>query len=239
MYLQFNNVSFSYHKVLALSRVSFEIEKGEIVGLIGANGAGKTTAILNIIRYLQPQKGKIYIDGVDISEIKNENFLVSYIADEPVFYDELTLLEHLRFIRALYPDNELVIEDLVGKLELQEHLHKVPSALSKGTRQKLSIALSLLRNYELLIADEPFNGLDPKQINIFKETLFDCKKEGKAVLLSTHLLDVVDGICDKYIMLNHGELVAKGTKSEIIKVNNLNSDSTLEQIYLALIERSE
>jgi len=239
MYLQFNNVSFSYHKVLALSRVSFEIEKGEIVGLIGANGAGKTTAILNIIRYLQPQKGKIYIDGVDISEIKNENFLVSYIADEPVFYDELTLLEHLRFIRALYPDNELVIEDLVGKLELQEHLHKVPSALSKGTRQKLSIALSLLRNYELLIADEPFNGLDPKQINIFKETLFDCKKEGKAVLLSTHLLDVVDGICDKYIMLNHGELVAKGTKSEIIKVNNLHSDSTLEQIYLALIERSE
>jgi len=239
MYLQFNNVSFSYHKVLALSRVSFEIEKGEIVGLIGANGAGKTTAILNIIRYLQPQKGKIYIDGVDISEIKNENFLVSYIADEPVFYDELTLLEHLRFIKALYPDNELVIEDLVGKLELHEHLHKVPSALSKGTRQKLSIALSLLRNYELLIADEPFNGLDPKQINIFKETLFDCKKEGKAVLLSTHLLDVVDGICDKYIMLNHGELVAKGTKSEIIKVNNLNSDSTLEQIYLALIERSE
>ena len=239
MYLQFNNVSFSYHKVLALSRVSFEIEKGEIVGLIGANGAGKTTAILNIIRYLQPQKGKIYIDGVDISEIKNENFLVSYIADEPVFYDELTLLEHLRFIRALYPDNELVIEDLVGKLELYEHLHKVPSALSKGTRQKLSIALSLLRNYELLIADEPFNGLDPKQINIFKETLFDCKKAGKAVLLSTHLLDLVDGICDKYIMLDHGELIAKGTKSEIIKVNNLNSDSTLEQIYLALIERSE
>jgi len=238
MYLQFNNVSFSYPKVLALSSVSFEIEKGEIVGLIGANGAGKTTAILNIIRYLQPQNGKIYIDGIDISEIKNENFLVSYIADEPIFYDELTLLEHLRFMKALYPDNELVIEDLIGKLELNEHLHKVPSALSKGTRQKLSIALSLLRNYELLIADEPFSGLDPKQINIFKETLFDCKKAGKAVLLSTHLLDMVDGICDKYIMLNHGELVAEGTKSEIIKVNNLNSGSTLEQIYLALIERS-
>lgn len=239
MYLQLNKVSFSYTEVLALDSVSFEICKGEIAGLIGANGAGKTTTILNIIKYLQPQSGKIYIDGVDISEIKNENFPVSYIADEPIFYDELTLLEHLRFIKTLYPNNRLDIEDLIDKLELQEHLQKVPSALSKGTKQKLSIALSLLRDYELLIADEPFNGLDPKQISIFKETLLTCKKAGKSILLSTHLLDMVDGICDKYIMLNQGKRIAYGTKTEIIKANDLNSDSTLEQVYLALIERVE
>lgn len=239
MYLQFDNVSFSYPEVLALDSVSFEIDKGEIAGLIGANGAGKTTAILNIIKYLRPLSGKICIDGVDIAKIKNESFPVSYIADDPVFYDELTLLEHLHFIKALYPDNRLATENLIDKLQLHEHLKKVPSALSKGTRQKLSIALSLLRDYELLIADEPFSGLDPKQISIFKETLLDCKRAGKAVLLSTHLLDMVDGLCDKYIMLNHGRLIAHGTKSEIIKTYRLNNGSTLEQVYLALIERDE
>lgn len=237
MYLQFDNVSFSYLETLALDRVSFGIEKGEIVGLIGANGAGKTTAILNIIKYLQPQKGEIRIDGINISDIKNENFAVSYIADNPVFYDELTLLEHLHFIKALYPRNKVSIEYLIEKLELREHLKKVPYLLSKGTKQKLMIALSLLRDFDLLIADEPFTGLDPKQISVFKQILRDCRNEGKAVLLSTHLLDIVDGLCDRYIMLNHGKLVASGSKSEIITTHSLDKDSTLEQIYLFLIER--
>lgn len=237
MYLEFDNVSFSYPETLALEGVSFGIEKGEIVGLIGANGAGKTTTILNIIRYLQPQSGVIRIEGMNIAEIKNENFSVSYIADTPIFYDELTLLEHLHFLKALYPGNGLRIEGLIEKLELREHLSKVPSVLSKGTKQKLMTALALLRNYELLIADEPFNGLDPKQISVFKQILRDCRNERKAVLLSTHLLDMVDGMCDRYIMLNHGRLVASGSKSEIIDTHSLDNDSTLEQVYLSLIEK--
>lgn len=237
MYLEFDNVSFSYSKTLALAGVSFGIEKGEIVGLIGANGAGKTTTILNIIRYLQPQNGKISIDGINVAEIKNENFAVSYIADSPVFYDELTLLEHLHFLKALYPGNGLSIEGLIEKLELREHLSKVPSALSKGTKQKLMIALALLRNYELLIADEPFTGLDPKQISVFKQILKDCKNEKKAILLSTHLLDMAEGICDRYIMLSQGRVIACGSKSQIINTRSLGNDSTLEQVYLSLIER--
>lgn len=237
MYLQFKNVSFSYPDVLALDNVSFEIDRGEIVGLIGSNGSGKTTSILNIIKFLQPQNGEISIENVNISDIKNEKFPVSYIADEPIFYDELSVLEHLHFLKALYPKNKINIEDLISELELHNHLQKVPSALSKGTRQKLSISLSLLRDYELLIADEPFNGLDPKQINVFKRTLLNCKEMGKAILLSTHLLDMVEGLCDKYIMINHGKLVAYGTKSEIIHANNLDNDISLEQAYLSIIER--
>ena len=230
---------FSNPYISAINDVSFEMNKGEIVGLIGANGSGKTTAILNIIKYLQPRSGKIYIKGIDILKLKNENFPVSYIPDDPIFYDELTMLEHFHFLKALYPDNELTIEYLIDKLELHPHLQKVPSALSKGTKQKLLIALSLLRDYEILIADEPFNGLDPKQISIFKDTLLNCKKLGKAVLLSTHLLDMVDGLCDKYILLKDGKRIAYGTKKEIIKIHNLNTDITLEQIYLTLIERVE
>ena len=235
MFLEFDEISFSYPGVLALDNISFEVERGEIVGLIGANGAGKTTAILHIIRYLNPKSGRIRMDSVDISRIKNEDFPVSYIPDTPVFYEELTLLEHLHFIKALYPDNKLSINEIIDRLELLDHLHKVPSALSKGTKQKLMIALALLRRYELLIADEPFSGLDPKQIGVFKQILKECRQEQKAVLLSTHLLDMVDGICDRYIMLHRGKLIAIGTKQDIIQRHALGPDSTLEQVYLTLV----
>jgi ABC-2 type transport system ATP-binding protein len=235
MFLEFDKISFSYPEVLALDGVSFKVARGEIVGLIGANGAGKTTAILHIIRYLNPKSGKIRMDGVDISKIKNEDFPVSYIPDTPVFYEELTLLEHLHFLKALYPDNKLSIDEIIDRLEIHDHLHKVPSALSKGTKQKLMIALALLRRYELLIADEPFSGLDPKQIGIFRQVLEECRQEQKAVLLSTHLLDMVDGTCDRYIMLHRGKLIAIGTKQDIIQRHALDPDSTLEQVYLTLV----
>lgn len=235
MFLEFDKISFSYPEVLALDCISFKVARGEIVGLIGANGAGKTTAILHIIRFLNPKSGKIRMDGVDISKIKNEDFPVSYIPDTPVFYEELTLLEHLHFLKALYPDNKLSIDEIIDKLEILDHLHKVPSALSKGTKQKLMIALALLRRYELLIADEPFSGLDPKQIGIFRQVLEECRQEQKAVLLSTHLLDMVDGTCDRYIMLHRGKLIAIGTKQDIIQRNALDPDSTLEQVYLTLV----
>ena len=235
MFLEFDKISFSYPEVLALDGISFKVARGEIVGLIGANGAGKTTAILHIIRYLNPKSGKIRMDGVDISKIKNEDFPVSYIPDTPVFYEELTLLEHLHFLKALYPDNKLSIDEIIDRLEILDHLHKVPSALSKGTKQKLMIALALLRRYELLIADEPFSGLDPKQIGIFRQVLEECRQEQKAVLLSTHLLDMVDGTCDRYIMLHRGKLIAIGTKQDIIQRHALDPDSTLEQVYLTLV----
>jgi ABC-2 type transport system ATP-binding protein len=235
LFLEFDKISFSYPEVLALDDISFKVARGEIVGLIGANGAGKTTAILHIIRYLNPKSGKIRMDGVDISKIKNEDFPVSYIPDTPVFYEELTLLEHLHFLKALYPDNKLSIDEIIDRLEILDHLHKVPSALSKGTKQKLMIALALLRRYELLIADEPFSGLDPKQIGIFRQVLEECRQEQKAVLLSTHLLDMVDGTCDRYIMLHRGKLIAIGTKQDIIQRHALDPDSTLEQVYLTLV----
>ena len=235
MFLTFDRVSFSYPGVLALDEVSFEVGSGEIVGLIGANGAGKTTAILNIIRYLQPDSGAIRMDGTDISKIKNEDFPVSFIPDTLVFYEELTLMEHLRFLKALYPENRLSTDEIIERLGLRDHLHKVPSALSKGTKQKLAIALALLRNYRLLIADEPFTGLDPMQIGVFKQIMMECRQERKAVLLLTHLLDMVDGLCDRYIMLNKGKLVTGGTKQEIIHRHSLKPDGTLEETYLALV----
>lgn len=237
MILEFKNVSYTYEKAekKALKNISFNIGEGEIVALIGPNGAGKTTTILNITRNLKYQDGNILMDGVSIDKIRNEDFSVAYIPDTPVYCEELSILEHLRFIKSLYPTEKSSIQELVNRLNLKEHLNKTPGMLSKGTLQKLMISMALLRNYNLLIADEPFNGLDPSQISEFKDILKECKNKRKSILLSTHLLEMVDGMCDRYIFIEDGKILAEGTKEDICRRKGLNVDMKLEDIYKNLM----
>lgn len=236
MYLELKNVSFSYGDAPVLTNISCGICRGEITGLVGANGAGKTTTIYNVVKKVQPQKGEITIDGENIRSLAGNKFPVTYVPESPLYYEELTVIEHLHFVKALYPKSETSIEALVEKLNLREHFNKVPGMLSKGTLQKLMIAISLLRQYEILIADEPFNGLDPKQISIFKGILNEIRQQNKAILISTHLLDMAENICDKYIFLHGGKVLAAGTKEELIKKYGLPGNSSLETIYLSLIQ---
>lgn len=235
MYLELKNVSFSYDESPVLTDVSCGICRGEITGLVGANGTGKTTTIHSIVKKIKPQKGEILISGENINSLTGNHYPVTYVPDRPLYYEELTVLEHLHFVTALYNRNEVDIHVLVEKLDLREHLHKVPGMLSKGTLQKLMIAISLLRRYEVFIADEPFNGLDPKQISIFKEILGELRQQNKAVLISTHLLAMAESICDKYIFLHGGKVLAAGTKEELIDTYHLPDHSDLETIYLSLI----
>jgi ABC-2 type transport system ATP-binding protein len=239
VYLSVENISYSYGNIRALRDVSFSANLGEVTGIIGANGAGKTTAMRIITRYLVPQKGDVFIDGRSIRQWRNEDFPVSYIPDEPVFYEELTLLEHLHFVKALYPKNMQDIEGLIERFEFYDHINKVPSSLSKGNRQKLMIALALLREYQILIADEPFTGLDPNQIYNFKNILSEQRKMGKAVLLSTHLLDMIDNLCDRYVILHKGYLLAVGTKEDIQAAFDIEEAASLETIYLEITKRGE
>ena len=197
MFFEFNDISYSYGQSIALDSLSFFAPRGEIVGLIGENGAGKTTAVKTIVRFIKPEHGTISINGTDIQKIKLEQYPVSYIPDTPVFYEELSLLEHLQFVKALFPDIPVSIEDTIVRFDLQEHCNKVPAALSKGTQQILSIAMALLRSFDILVADEPFTGLDPTQIAVLKDCLLEVKQAGKLVLLSSHLLSVVENICDR------------------------------------------
>ena len=152
MFFEFNDISYSYGQSIALDSLSFFAPRGEIVGLIGENGAGKTTAVKTIVRFIKPEHGTISINGTDIQKIKLEQYPVSYIPDTPVFYEELSLLEHLQFVKALFPDIPVSIEDTIVRFDLQEHCNKVPAALSKGTQQKLSIAMALLRSFDILVA---------------------------------------------------------------------------------------
>ena len=161
---------------------------------------------------------------------------MSYIPDEPVYYEFLTVEEHLQFIRDMYPTSVYRMEELIEQLNLTPHLKKMPSMLSKGNTQKLMIAMALLRNFDYLIADEPFTGLDPRQMKALKNCLMELRGQGKGVLLSTHLLDVIELFCDRYIMIDEGEVFTYGTKEWIAEAYGLNPDSSVEEIYIALTD---
>ncbi|NLO97955.1 MAG: ABC transporter ATP-binding protein [Peptococcaceae bacterium] len=233
MLLKFENVSKSYGRVRALHKVSFNINQGEIVGLIGANGAGKTTTVLHIVRYLVPDEGRITLKGKPVSQYDDASYPVTYMPDTPIYYEELTVNEHLKLLASVYGKNKKDVDNLIERLELEEHLDKIPDALSKGTKQKLMIACAALRNFDLFVADEPFTGLDPKQIRVLKDIFIEQRETGKTVLLSTHLLDVIESFCDRYIFLHKGVILAEGTKEDIAKAYGLNN-YTLEELYLEI-----
>ncbi|MGN0353329.1 MAG: ABC transporter ATP-binding protein [Roseburia sp.] len=239
MFFEFDNISYAYDGIPALTNLSFSGEKGQIVGLIGENGAGKSTAIKNIVRFLRPDSGTIRLGGTDIVKLKMENYPISYIPDTPVFYEELSLMEHLQFIKTIYPNAHISIDSILDQFELREHSNKIPVALSKGTKQKLMIAMALLREYELLVADEPFSGLDPKQIAILKQLLIQQRDAGKLILLFSHLLDVVENICNTFVIIQHGKLLASGTKAELLEVADLSPNDSMESLYLKLVNGNE
>lgn len=230
--LTFENVTKTFENVKALDALSFQIPENKIIGLIGPNGAGKTTALRHIIRYLFPDDGSIYYKGKDIYTLPDTSFPITYIPETPVFFEELTVMEHLSFISTMY-QTESRVQDLILALKMEKHVDKVPPSLSKGTKQKLMIMCSLLRRYELLIADEPFTGLDPEQIKVLKDIIIQQKAEGKTVILSTHLLNMIDNICDYYIMIDNGKLLGQGMLNEIIDNGVC---STLEELYLYLAQ---
>lgn len=239
MFVELQNVSYYYGDICAIDDLSFCCQKGEVVGLIGSNGAGKSTTIKTLVRYLKPSSGHILIDGKDAFSY-DQSYPVSYLPDTPVFFDELSVLEHLQFMKAVYPNNIVSIETMLTQLELGAHQNKIPFALSKGTKQKLMIAISLLKDYELLIADEPFTGLDPTQIAQLKRVFLQQKECGKTVILSSHLLDVVENICDRFVMIQCGKVIASGTRSELLQDAGLDVvRGSLEDVYLKLRNDNE
>ncbi|WP_296565313.1 ABC transporter ATP-binding protein [Ruminococcus sp.] len=228
--LEFESVFKKFDDYTALDSLSFAVPENSIVGLIGANGAGKTTSIRHIIRYLTPDTGRITYNGKDIYSIKDDVFPISYVPDSPVYYEELSVMEHLDFISAMY-NTQNRVKELVDRFEMNKHLNKSPVQLSKGTLQKLSIMCASLRDYQFLIADEPFTGLDPQQINNLKNMFIENKEDGKTVLLSTHLLDMVQNLCDYFILIDNGKLMTQGTLKQLTDNSKW---SSIEELYLYL-----
>jgi len=226
-----------YGSFRAVDAISFDVGPGEVLGLVGPNGAGKTTTLRCLAGIMAPSHGTVSIGRHDMRfdpvAAKRE---IAFIPDEPHLFDYLTVAEHLRFIARLYgvADAEQRTADLLAELELTDKVTALPGALSRGMKQKLAIACGLLHKPSVLILDEPLTGLDPAGIRRMRETISDRAKAGAAVVLSSHLLHLVEELCTKLFVIRRGECVGYGTLDEIITRRPELSGRSLEDVFLAL-----
>jgi len=227
-----------YTKKPVLKNISFEVNRNEIVGLIGLNGAGKSTTIKHIIGLMEPQKGKIEINGntfFDDREKYRKQF--SFIPETPILYEELTLYEHLQLTAMAYGLDEETFENrlepLLKEFRMEKRLKWFPAHFSKGMKQKVMIMCAFLVQPSLYIIDEPFVGLDPLAIHSLLELMNKAKEAGSGILMSTHILATAERYCDSFIILHEGEIRAKGTLSELQNQFGM-KDATLDDIYIQL-----
>jgi ABC-2 type transport system ATP-binding protein len=231
------NLSKSYDKLFAVDDLSFDVKPGEILGLVGPNGAGKTTTLRCLAGIIAPSSGRVAIAGHDIQldPIPGKR-AIAFIPDEPHLFDYLSVEEHLRFIGRLYgvADAETRAPALLAELELSEKMKVMPGELSRGMKQKLAIACGLLHDPKVLILDEPLTGLDPGGIRRMRATIAARAKAGAAVVLSSHLLNLVEELCTKILVMRHGRAVAFGTIAEIVAAHPELAGRSLEDVFLAL-----
>lgn len=234
--LELQNVYGGYHSRKAvLHDLSFSVNKGEIVGLIGLNGAGKSTTIKHVLGLMEPQEGSIKIMGSTFLEDPNVyRSSYSYIPETPILYEDLTLQEHLKVTAMAYglsqSDFEKRSETLLKEYRMEKMLNWFPSHFSKGMRQKVMILCAFLIQPSLYIVDEPFIGLDPIAIKSLLQHIVKMKDDGAGILMSTHILSTAERYCDRFVVLHHGKMIIEGTLEELQQKTGM-LDATLDDIY--------
>ena len=231
----------SYGEFQAVDDVSLTVGPGEIIALLGPNGAGKTTTIRMLMGILQPTGGRATICGLDCFRERAEVMRhVGYVPDEPVFYDYLRGSEVIRFIGEMHgiPPKEALkrAATLVERLELADALEEYAVNYSKGMKKKLALVLALLHEPELLILDEPTNGLDPFATRTLHALIRERAESGTAIFFSTHLLDQAERLCHRIGILFKGRLAALGTIDELR--HNLREGGSLEDIFFQVAAES-
>jgi ABC-2 type transport system ATP-binding protein len=226
----------------AVRDLSFRVEPGQIVGLVGANGAGKTTTLRAITGILRPTAGMVRVGGRDLQQdpvAAKRQF--AYVPDTVHPYDLLTVTEHLHFVALAYrvQQAETKYAALLDELELTDKRNELASNLSRGMLQKLSMACAFLREPRVIILDEPLTGLDPRGIRNIRQSIQRRAADGTAFLLSSHLLGLVEELCDEVLILHRGQKVAFGSLDEIRGMATLHGEATLEDVFFAVTERAE
>ncbi len=211
------NITKSFGKVQAVKNLNFEVEQGEIFGLLGPNGAGKTTTIRMILDIFKPDKGEISILGGTMSEEKKNQ--IGYLPEERGLYQDIPLERCLTFLASLKGMDESKaktdIEDYLKRFDLFDYRNKKVKELSKGMQQKAQLITTLVHDPELVIIDEPFSSLDPINTEMVKDLLELKRDEGKAIIMSTHQMNQVEELCDRILLIDHGQRVLYGTLEEI------------------------
>jgi ABC-2 type transport system ATP-binding protein len=228
----------TYGAFKAVDDLSFTVGSGEIVGLIGPNGAGKTSTLRCMVGIHAPSAGSVTIDGHDIvRDPVPAKRQIAFMADEPQLFDYLTVMEHLRLTARIYQIGDFGSRAtaLLRELELTGKENALPSELSRGMKQKVAIACGLLHDPKALLFDEPLTGLDPLGIRRMKETILARGRSGGAVIVSSHLLHLVEEICTRVLIINRGVKVADGTMAELsARAQTAGAGSNLEEIFLAV-----
>jgi len=226
----------TYGSVTAVADLSFTVAPGEIVGLIGPNGAGKTTTLRCLAGILRPTSGRIVLAGLDTGQRPLEaRRQLAFMPDEPHLFEYMTVEEHLRLVGRLYGLADIAARTapLLDELELVGREQRLPAELSRGMRQKVVIACGLVRNPPVLLFDEPLTGLDPLGIRRMRDTMIRRARDGAAVLLSSHLLPLVQEVCTRVVIMHQGRKLADGTVEELAARADLaDADSNLEHIFL-------
>jgi ABC-2 type transport system ATP-binding protein len=228
-----------YGDLVAVDRLSFDVAPGEILGLVGPNGAGKTTTLRALAGILRPTSGRVVIAGADLAvDPVAAKRALAFVPDEPALFDDLTVIEHLRFTGRVYGvgDVERLAPDLLDELELTAKRDVLSPELSRGMKQKLAIACALLHRPTVLILDEPLTGLDPAGMRRMKNTILARARDGAAVILSSHLLDLVEELCTSLLVIQRGREVASGPLDRIIAERPQLAGQGLEAIFLALTD---
>ncbi|MCQ6559665.1 ABC transporter ATP-binding protein [Paenibacillus mendelii] len=223
-----------------LHGLSFEVEPGEMVGLIGLNGAGKSTAIKHILGLMQPHEGEVRVQGQTLDQDPGQyRSAITYVPETPLLFDELTVEEHLRLTGMAYDVEESRYSDrttgLLDDFYMTPKRRAFAAHLSKGMRQKVMIMNALLARPPLYIIDEPFLGLDPLGIRSLLDKLVEVKQEGAAIFMSSHILSTVETYCDRFIVLHHGKIIAQGTLQDIRSAAGMQREQgTLEEAFYRL-----
>ena len=217
MGLKIENLTKTYGDFKALNHVSLEAENGKILGILGRNGAGKTTTIKSIMGIIEPEEGSTTFDGIDIRKAKVS---IGYLPEERGLYVNAVVKDQLLYFAMLNGMDKKAafteIKKLLEEFKIPGYLNKKVKTLSKGNKQKIQLISAILHKPQMVILDEPFSGLDPVNIELFKSTVLDLKKSGATILFSSHRMEDVEEMCDRIVMLNKGNVVENNTVQALI-----------------------
>jgi len=228
-----------YGDITAVSDLTFTVRPGEVMGLVGPNGAGKTTALRCISGIIPATQGRIEIDGHDLREDPlGAKQQLSFFPDEPRLFDYLTVRQHLEFTARLYKVADAADRgaQLLETMEMTEKAGALPTELSRGMKQKVALACGFLHQPRVMFFDEPLTGLDPLAIRRTKDIIVRQARDGVAVIISSHLLHLLEEVCSHVLILQRGKKIAHGTLDEIrAQFREGDKDSTLEEIFIRLV----
>lgn len=236
-------LSKHYGDFAAVSDLSFSVRPGEVLGLVGPNGAGKTTTLRCIAGIIPPNAGRVQIAGHELAtDPIGAKRALAFFPDEPRLFEYLTVSQHLAFVARIYgvANHEAIAQPLLDEFEIADKADQLPGTLSRGMKQKLAIACGLLHSPQVMFFDEPLTGLDPLGIRRMKNSIVQRARAGATIVLSSHLLHLLEEVCSHVLILKRGKKIADGTVSEVSEqFSNGEANVSLEEIFIRATGGSE